>query len=234
MRDFSKAIGEYCVPICPPAPARSRESIKCHLPAPPPLEKVLVVPCPPPDAFRLANKLLHMYSGHFSNCCFCLSPRMSGSPFKPFKKSISDPYSLLKTLDLGPVGFQSQAIWGPHLSGANPKGWGARCGAQPPQPSGRSSGLARSLWIIGHWARGRVFGKTTSLPLLSHCGPFILCCGQAVQLVSGSFSVGGVPYEALDLVCLWEEVSSGSCYTTIMDHPLWGQSFLTNKLQLIY
>lgn len=87
---------------------------------------------PPPDAFRLANKLLHMYSGHFSNCCFCFSPRMSGSLFKPFKRSISDPYSLLRMLDLGPVGFQSQAIWGPHLSGADPKGWGAQRGAQTP------------------------------------------------------------------------------------------------------
>lgn len=37
------------------------------------------------------------------------------------------------------------------------------------------------------------------------------------QLVFRSFSEDIVPYVAVDLVCLWEEVSSGSFYVTILN-----------------
>ena len=39
-------------------------------------------------------------------------------------------------------------------------------------------------------------------------------------LVFSSSLVGIVSYIAVDFVCLWEEISSGSSYATILDHLL--------------
>lgn len=56
-------------------------------------------------------------------------------------------------------------------------------------------------------------------PPLSVCytGGGILCCGRAVQLVLKFFPEGIVSYVAEDLLCLWEEVSSGSSCATILN-----------------
>lgn len=45
------------------------------------------------------------------------------------------------------------------------------------------------------------------LSCLSSCGPFIICCEGAVQLVFRFLSEGIVPYVALDLLCQWDDVN---------------------------
>lgn len=70
--------------------------------------------------------------------------------------------------------------------------------------------FVRSLMLVGHWARGGVFSKTTSLPLPSQCGLFIFCCRGAVQLAFRSFSERALLYVAVDLACPWQKGSSGS------------------------
>ena len=45
---------------------------------------------------------------------------------------------------------------------------------------------------------------------------FTLCVGIA-QLVFGYVPEETIPYVAVDLVCLWEEVSSGSSYVAILN-----------------
>lgn len=49
----------------------------------------------------------------------------------------------------------------------------------------------------------------------SQCGPFFFCPVGAVHLLFRSFSEVNGPYVAVDLVCLWEEVSSGFSYATM-------------------
>lgn len=61
------------------------------------------------------------------------------------------------------------------------------------------------------------WGKTISLVLLPlSCDLSILCCVGAVLLVFRSFSEGIHPCATVDLVYLWEEVSSGSSYAAIL------------------
>lgn len=52
---------------------------------------------------------------------------------------------------------------------------------------------------------------------------FTQCIGvsQPVFRVCFCFSEKVVPYVAVDLVCLWEDVSSGSCYVTILNGNLY-------------
>lgn len=44
------------------------------------------------------------------------------------------------------------------------------------------------------------------------CGLFILCCGGSVHLFSGCFSEGLFACVAVDLLCPWEKVSSGTSH----------------------
>lgn len=56
----------------------------------------------------------------------------------------------------------------------------------------------------------------------------------AVQLASFQFFfTGNDSYVAVDSVCLWEEVSSGSSYATILDHLL-SFYFILNVLLWIH
>ena len=61
------------------------------------------------------------------------------------------------------------------------------------------------LWItlpgLGYLVR-----PCLSLSYPTPCGAFILCSRVAVQLVFRSFSEWVVPYEAVDLLCSWEDV----------------------------
>lgn len=63
--------------------------------------------------------------------------------------------------------------------------------------------ICRTDPMVGHHAGDGVFGKPASLLLLPiSCGPFILDCGVAVQLVLGFFSEGAVLYIAVNFLCL--------------------------------
>lgn len=67
--------------------------------------------------------------------------------------------------------------------------------------------------IVGHCAGG--FGKSTCL-----CVLFVLSYGVAIQVVLKFFSDGTVPYGAVCVLCLWEDMSSGSSYTALLNHFL--------------
>ena len=51
----------------------------------------------------------------------------------------------------------------------------------------------------------------------SLCGPSIICCAEAVQSALSSSSGGITLYIDLDSVYPWEEVSSGSSYSAILE-----------------
>ena len=86
----------------------------------------------------------------------CASPLRAESQF---------PTALWVSWMYAPVVFKAQHFWGYSL-------WcrfqmlGNWCGAQAPCSSGRIFLFVRSLLIMGHYTRGRVFGDTMSLPLL--------------------------------------------------------------------
>ena len=66
---------------------------------------------------------------------------------------------------------------------------------------------------VGLWR-----GCVSASPTCFNMGffPFPRCVG-VTQLVFGFFSEKIVPYAAVDLVCLWEEVASGYSYVAILD-----------------
>lgn len=79
-------------------------------------------------------------------------------------------------------------------------------GGTKPSPSSRSSWFGRSLLIVWHF----INNICVSSALLN-----VYLLSFVVQLVSSPFSEGITPNVAVDLVCLWEEVSSN--YTIILD-----------------
>ena len=75
------------------------------------------------------------------------------------------------------------------------------------------------LWVtllgLGYLVR-----PCLSLSYLTPCSAFIFCCRAAIQQILRSFSEWVVPYEAVDFLCLWEDVFfSGSFYTDILNCP---------------
>ena len=131
------------------------------------------------------------------------------------KRSVSD---FCSPLVVKPIGFQSQRFGGPFLSRAGPKGLDA------PNPSH----LRERLWTLEiHVSRVSYLGEIMSLPLLpsrevdgESCGAlfYILCCGESCSVsFQFFFSVEFFLYVAMNLVSLWEEVSSGPSYTAILN-----------------
>ena len=97
----------------------------------------------------------------------------------------------------------AQLFFKAHLSIAGPR-VGCLLWAWTPHSSGRNSCFVRSLWIVDSQFRGGGFSETVSmLLLLSGYGPFVLCCGIAVQLVSRSFPEWIVSHVLItvDLLC---------------------------------
>lgn len=56
-------------------------------------------------------KLLHIWSRHFTHCCFVLDSRANESVHELFKSRIPIPYKPNILLDESPVAFQSQTFW---------------------------------------------------------------------------------------------------------------------------
>lgn len=144
--------------------------------------------------------------GSFQTAIFVLDPRASESAHKPFKSRISVLYSPVVPLDISLDGFLSQMFW--ELVSPVP-----RVGV----PNVRQKPLTEEFHCetppSGCYTGDGSFGKISASP--THLNdPFILCCG-AVQLVLMFFSEGIVSHVAIDLLCLWEEVSSGSSCATI-------------------
>ena len=54
---------------------------------------------------------------------------------------------------------------------------------------------------------------------LSQWHPLTFLCGGSLHLIFRSSPKGIIPYAVANLLCLWEEVNSGSSYTTIFNPP---------------
>ena len=88
------------------------------------------------------------------------------------------------------------------------------------------------LFLCGSLARSVGPDWIVSLPPPTHLDVFflyILNCIRAILLVFRSFSEKVVLYVVVVLLCLWEEVSSGSSYSTILIPPHWDSNLSTKQ-----
>ena len=146
---------------------------------------------------------------------FALGPEVNKFALEPFKSGALSSLQPFGSPRGKPHWFSKPDVLGAHLFGTGPSGCGAWCGVWTPCFLGRSSVFVRSswLWVTTLWVE--YYQDLFSSP--SQCGPFILCCAGTAQLVSRPFSEGMFPQAAGRLVCLWEEASSGSSYTTMLN-----------------
>ena len=99
---------------------------------------------------------------------------------------------------------------GGRLSGAARRGWGPRCGTPSLCSSGRGTCLVGSLPTMCCHDRGELFSERASLPSLpSTAVIYPLLWRTAIHLDFGQLPEGDDPYVVVNVVCLWEEVSSG-------------------------
>lgn len=128
------------------------------------------------------------------------------------------------------IGFQSQMF---RKLNSLVQFWKFRVSDMGYKPFAPSQGEAPDFPTdCGSLRLGGVYGKNTSQPYYPPgCGPFLICwCKGAVQLVFRSFFSERIfPYVAVDLVCLWEEVSSVSSYVNTLDNPIYTLLFLHEK-----
>ena len=116
---------------------------------------------------------------------------------------------------------------GTHLPGAWPQDWGARYNAWTPCSLGRPPSRWYPTLLLGHLLRVQVWTRSLFLPSSQTlCGSFLFKffysfgCRKAMLLVVRSFSARIALYVAVVLMCSWEEVSSGSSYSTMLIPPL--------------
>ena len=135
------------------------------------------------------------------------------SSHRYFKSRFSVLYSSIVFLHVILVSFQSQVFWE-----LNSLVQDLRVRASDIQlkfliPQGKVLSLwdLSPSWIAmaGVWSFSLV-RSCHCLFCVSQCCPFIPCCGGSVPLVLESLSQGIIPYRAVDLLCLWEEMSSAS------------------------
>lgn len=104
--------------------------------------------------------------------------------------------------------FSKPGVLGAHLSRADCRSPGTQRGTPFPHSPGRNTCLGRLHPIVCCCA------QTVSLPFLpSSMRHFYSLLWRAVTWVFTSFSERNNPDAAVDLVCPWEESSSGSSYT---------------------
>lgn len=128
-----------------------------------------------------------------------------------------------------PNRFSKPAGLGVQFFSGGPKGWGSSCGSPGLHSSGRNSTFVRALLIEGHHMKSGYFIETMSLLLLPM---LIFCCG-AVWLGLRITPELLVSFVVVDLACPWEEVSSGTPYTAILNCSLPTNIFLSCFLHLI-
>lgn len=153
-----------------------------------------------------------MYARYFSISCLCAGTGAYEILHVPFKTTVSFSYCLLALSDLSATGFQSQALWGLIFPG-----WGAQRVAQTLHSSGKAPHPMRGSPGLGCGP-----DQTVSLPLLpisGWCFLYILSCVRSFLLVLRSFSEIVVLNVVVVLVCLSEEVSSGSSSSAIWILP---------------
>ena len=159
---------------------------------------------------------------HFSNCYFCTGLWGKWVCVPVLNRNISVPYSPLSLLSCisEPCLFSELGILGVHLPIEPPKGWADWCWVWSLDPQ-EDLDLWDPSWLsvatlgVVFWVR-----LCLCVSYLLWCGPFTTCCERAVQLLFRSFSERIVPYVVADLMCSWEEMSSGSSNTAVLDNAL--------------
>ena len=82
-------------------------------------------PTPPIDAFRFTNDSFTYSLGTFQTAVISLDLRVNETACEPFTRGDSVSYSTLGPLDVSFIGFFKPSILGSHISGVDPRGWGA-------------------------------------------------------------------------------------------------------------
>lgn len=128
-------------------------------------------------------------------------------------------YSTSGPPDISPVGFTSQTFGGLVFMVCVPGAAGPIVEHQPLTPPEEClCGEPPLSCVSPH--QGQAFYETVSLPLLPILTwSFFLLLWRVLHLVFRSLSERNDPYVALDLMFLWEEVSSGSSYAAMLDSP---------------
>lgn len=120
-----------------------------------------------------------------------------------------------------PVGFQSQAFWGPVSQLEVLKSGALYVESKPFTPQGDAG---CSLPMVCPCGGGEVYGRVVYQPLLPisiwFFPPSFTRWVGVAQAFSGFLSEEICLYIAVDLACLWEEVSSGAFYVGILNGNL--------------
>ena len=138
---------------------------------------------------------------------------------EPFKSRITIPCSSMVFLVLIPINFPNQTFWGLIFPVPAPRVRVPDVGHNPFTPWVRVLYFGDPSWLWGHHIWGGVPGEAVCLPLLpfSMCLFCLLlwrCCLSSSQVL---FRGKTVLHVAVNMLCLWEEVSSRSSYTTSLD-----------------
>lgn len=110
--------------------------------------------------------------------------------------------------------------------------WNCQMGHSDPLLLRGKLGIMSFLWIVGHHTMGGVFSKIVSHLLLPVLIRGFLDCPlrrSLLAIVLWFLSEEIFLYVAVHSVCLWEEVSSGSSYFTILN-----QNFYCGVLMVIF
>ena len=125
-----------------------------------------------------------------------------------------------------PYWFSKLDVLEVHLSGAGLKSWGAGCRVPTLHCSGRISRFWVPTWL---WVAvlGGLYGEVVSQACpLTLMWPSLLCWCRSRSARFWFFSEEVVPYFAVDPICLWEEMNSGSSYVVILNWNLFSKIFL--------
>lgn len=149
--------------------------------------------------------LLHEQSRHFTNCYFFTGSWTSETTQDTFERVVLIFYSKLDHLDVSPISFSSQTFWGfislVQILGLGCPVWGTKL-LLPQQ----KTGLVKSLFIVyQRWEFWCFFSMW-----------FFFFIGRSYASSFQIFSEVSDSYVAVDLVCPWEEVISGSSYAALL------------------
>lgn len=143
-----------------------------------------------------------------------LDPRASESAHNPFQSTMSAPYSPMIFLDVSLVGSTSQISWEFVSPVQVPRSWVPDMRQKPLTPQGGFP----YLWDASQWLLHLGVGfLARSLLLPISLWPFYPLLWSSCSVLLFFFRRELFSYVAVDLLCLWEEVSSGSPCATILN-----------------
>lgn len=120
-----------------------------------------------------------------------------------------------------PHWFSKTGVLGACLSRADSKGWGFWCRALIPHSSGKITPSLWSFTAVDSCGWG-IFSPLVCLYVflpLNSMQSFTLCFRDSVHPIFRFLLEGIIPY-VVDVLCSWEEVSSGSSFASILNSYL--------------